>query len=321
MTNNNDNHEKEIDQISGVETTGHEWDGIKELNNPAPRWWLWVFYICVIWSIGYWVVYPAWPTMEGHTKGTWGWTQFDKLKKEQAEIAERQAKYMERFKDASFEEIMNDGELYAFANAGGASAFKDNCATCHGSGGSGGPGYPNLNDDDWLWGGKIGEIHETLLYGVRSAHDETRYSQMPAFGTDELLEKDDINAVVDYVISLSSPDDKDHTQGQAVFAENCASCHGDDATGDKDFGAPNLKDAIWLFGDKRADIYKTVYESRGGVMPNWDERLDAQTIRQLAVYVHQLGGGVSEESKTTAEEGVKTDDDILPEQGQADEVE
>ena len=158
---------KERDEHTGVDTTGHEWDGIKELNNPLPRWWLWIFYLTVIWSVGYWVVYPSWPTLSGEgyrggTVGAFEWTQYQKLADEQQEILDRRAGYLEKFSDASFEKVMNDPELYAFAVAGGKAAFKDNCATCHGTGGAGAPGYPNLNDDDWIWGGDIGNLFVTI---------------------------------------------------------------------------------------------------------------------------------------------------------------
>ncbi|MCB1592169.1 MAG: cytochrome-c oxidase, cbb3-type subunit III [Alphaproteobacteria bacterium] len=317
---------KEIDRVSGVETTGHEWDGLKELNNPAPRWWLWVFYITCIWSVWYWVVYPSWPTLSGATEGSYGWTQYKKLAAEQQEIIDRQNAYLDRFKKASFSQILKDKELYAFAKAGGSAAFKDNCATCHGTGGAGGPGYPNLNDDDWLWGGEIDTIYETILYGIRSAHDDTRISEMPAFGKDELLEAGQVEQVVDYVLSLSGKGGEHHgdlNAGQQIFEENCASCHGEDAKGLRDSGAPNLTDSIWLFGGDRASVYKTVFEGRKGVMPTWVDRLDKQTIRQLAVYVHELGGGETREASASEQaapmeatpvqdESSASDEDVAP---------
>ncbi len=291
-----DNKNKEIDEVTGVETTGHEWDGLKELNNPLPRWWLWIMYVTIIWSIGYWVIYPAWPTLSGHTEGTGGYTQFNELAKSQAEITARQKAYLDKFEDASFQEVLNDLELYAFAMAGGASAFKDNCATCHGTGGAGAPGYPNLNDDDWLWGGKLSDIHQTLEHGIRvEGSYDTRLSQMPAFGKDKLLNKEEIEEVVDYVLSLSGG--KTHgkeARGAEIFKMQCASCHGEDGKGLREFGAPNLTDKIWLYGGDRHSIYKTVYSSRAGVMPAWGERLDENTLRQLTLYLHQLGGGEEE---------------------------
>lgn len=315
-----DEHKKEIDAISGVETTGHEWDGLKELNNPAPRWWVIVWVITIIWAIGYWVVYPAWPTLSGNTKGMFGWTEYQKLEKEQAEIASRQQAYLDRFEGASFDEIMKDPELYAFAIAGGNAAFKDNCAVCHGSGAEGSKGYPNLNDDDWLWGGDIESIYQTIQYGIRAEHDDTRISQMPSFGKDGLLEAEDINAVVAYVQSLSAQEAhaeaSEMEDGATVFADNCAACHGEDGTGMQEVGAPNLTDEIWLYGGDHDTLYETVFNARAGLMPTWSERLDDNTIRQLAVYVHQLGGGqasASDESEEMTDESEVTEE-VEPEQ-------
>ena len=299
----------EIDDVSGVETTGHSWDGLKELNNPLPRWWVWVFIVTILWSIWYFVIYPSWPVPGGATEGTSGYTQYKELSESQAEIVKRQSAYLERFSGASLQDIMNDPELYTFAIAGGASAFKDNCATCHGTGAQGGLGYPNLNDDDWIWGGKLGEIHQTLEYGIRANNLDTRMSQMPAFGKDGLLAREEINAVVDYVLSLSGSEPQeiahesghenttaqDHLAiGAQIFKQQCASCHGEDGTGLQEFGAPNLTDKIWLYGSDRATIYETVYYARAGMMPAWGERLDDNTLKQLTVYLHQLGGGESE---------------------------
>ncbi len=285
-------HDKEIDDLSGVETTGHEWDGLKELNNPLPRWWVWIFLVTVVWSIWYFVVYPAWPTLSGATQGTSGYTQFKELVESQNEIIEVQSAYAERFGDASFAEIMADEQLYAFAMAGGASAFKDNCATCHGTGGAGAEGYPNLNDDDWLWGGKVEEIHQTILHGIRSGDIDAHQSQMPAFGKDRILSSGEISKVTDYVLSLSSGEESPHhTKGRDIFQQQCASCHGTDAKGLKEFGAPNLADKIWLFGGDRKSVYNSIYYAHAGVMPAWKNRLDENTIKQLAIYLHELGGG------------------------------
>lgn len=300
---NRTQHTKEKDAITGVETTGHEWDGLKELNNPLPRWWVWVFLITIIWSFGYWVVYPAWPTITGHTEGSGGWTQYRKLKAEQSEILERRGAFVERIKSASLRDIMNDQELYAFAVAGGKTLFKENCAACHGSGGQGGKGYPNLNDDDWLWGGDVEAIYTTLQYGIRSAHDETRTSAMPAFGKDGLLKPTEIAAVADHVLSLSTGKGGSE-EGAKIFGEQCASCHGDDGHGNREFGAPNLADAISLYGGSREQVIRQINNPRMGVMPNWGERLSDDTLKQLAIYVHSLGGGEAlPEDATTSKPG------------------
>jgi cytochrome c oxidase cbb3-type subunit 3 len=282
-----DDHKKvEKDEVSGVDTTGHEWDGLKELNNPLPRWWVWVFVACCVWAAWYWVVYPAWPVPGGATKGTSGYTEYNELKKNQAEIIERQKVYLDKFNQSSFEEIMKDPQLYAFAVAGGSAAFKDNCATCHGTGAE---------------GGKIGDIYQTISYGIRSGHDEARTSQMPSFGKDALLKKEEIDSVVDYVLGLSEGKSNDKMPGYAIFQSNCAACHGPDAKGGRDFGAPNLTDSIWLYGGTKEDVTNTVYNAHAGVMPTWQARLGDSTVRQLAIYVHQLGGGEKDVPKAVGE--------------------
>lgn len=293
----NENKPKEIDKISGVETTGHEWDGLKELNNPAPRWWLWILYVTIIWSVGYWVVYPSWPTLSGNTAGTAGWTQYKKLANEQGDVMQRQAAYLARFKGASFDQIKNDPELSAFAIAGGKAAFKDNCATCHGSGAAGAKGFPNLNDDDWLWGGTIEDIYQTIQYGIRSGHENARVTMMPAFGKDGLLQPQDIKTVAQYVIGLNKGTSNESHPGYKIFQDNCSACHGVKGEGNRSMGAPRLNDAIWLYGGDEATVYQTIFNARAGVMPYWKGRLDDNTIRQLTVYVHSLGGGEKSEPK------------------------
>jgi len=283
---------KEKDEFTGVETTGHEWDGLKELNNPAPRWWLLIFLVTCVWSVGYWVIYPAWPTLSGSTKGSAGWTSHKKLAGEQAEITQRRGAFSEKIKAHSLEEIQKDPELYTFAVVGGKTMFKENCAACHGTGAQGGRGYPNLNDDDWLWGGSLNDIYTTIKYGVRSTHAETRVSQMPAFGKDGLLKADEISKIADHVLSLSQKGPA-NAEGAELFKQNCAACHGDTGKGNRSMGAPNLADAIWLYGGTKADIVAQVNNPRHGVMPTWETRLPDDTIKQLTIYVHSLGGGES----------------------------
>lgn len=293
---NNKPNNKDIDQHSGIETTGHEWDGIKELNNPAPRWWLWVFFITCIWAFGYWVIYPAWPTFSeeharGGTKGSLEWTQYKQLSEAQQEITARKTAYLEKFRKSSFDAILNNPELYNFAIAGGKAAFKNHCATCHGTGGEGSKGYPNLNDDDWLWGGTVDAIYHTINVGARSTHDESRTSSMPAFDT--MLTPQEIQTIAQYVFSMSTQQPSDQsTKGAHLYQEHCAACHGSDGKGNTELGAPNLADHIWLYskGDI-ADIMAQIQAPKHGTMPAWNTRLDNDTIRQLAIYVHELGGG------------------------------
>ncbi|MEX0298522.1 MAG: cytochrome-c oxidase, cbb3-type subunit III [Kordiimonas sp.] len=287
------NENRKVDEVTGVEITGHEWDGITELDTPMPRWWLIVFYVTIIWSIAYWVIYPAWPTLTGDgerggTVGTAEWTQYKQLEESQAEIVARKAAYQERFDTASFDTIRADEELYAFAIAGGKSAFGDNCATCHGTGGAGASGYPNLNDDDWLWGGGVNDIYETIRYGIRSNHDETRFSQMPAFA--DILSQDEVLKIADFVVATAAGQPTSD-EGRTLYVDQCAVCHGDAAKGLRDFGAPNLSDAIWFYGGSKGEIAAQIRNPKHGMMPAWEDRLSASTIRQLTIYVHSLGGG------------------------------
>jgi cytochrome c oxidase cbb3-type subunit 3 len=279
----------EKDAVTGTVTTGHEWDGIKELNTPLPKWWIYVFYVTIVFSLVYWVLYPSIPGFNGLLDTNNRTALDEKLAAAEA----RQATYLDRIAARDVADIASDPELLAFALAGGRSAFADNCAPCHGLGGAGQRGYPSLADDTWLWGGTLDDIETTILYGIRSGHDEARYSEMPAFGADELLTEDQIGAVADYVLSLSgrAGDATDVAAGAEIFADNCAACHGEDGQGDPTQGAPALNDQIWLYGGERADIMAQVRNPQHGVMPAWAGRLDPATIKMLTVYVHSLGGG------------------------------
>lgn len=286
--------EKHIDEISGVETTGHEWDGIRELNNPLPRWWLWTFYLTIIWTIGYTIVYPAWPGLTTNTKGLWGWSSRGAVEQEISAAEASKAGMVEKIASSDMASIMSDDALRTFATASGAATFKVNCIQCHGSGAQGGPGYPNLNDDDWVWGGDIDSIQQTIAHGIRYADDaDTRVSEMPNFG--EMLDAEKLSAVASYVVSLSgTPKDAAKVEeGKALFTENCASCHGEDAKGMLELGAPNLSDAIWLIskGGGEDAVIAQMRNPKHGVMPAWQARLGETKVKELAVYVHSLGGG------------------------------
>lgn len=301
VNENNENKQQEKDPVSGVETTGHEWDGLKELNNPAPRWWLWVFIVCVIWSIGYWVIYPAWPTLKGNTIGKIGWTEYGELKSSQKEIEDRRSVYQERFHASSLEDIQKDPELYEFARVGGAAAFKENCAACHGTGAAGAKGYPNLNDDDWLWGGTLSQIHETIRVGINSGHPEQRGTQMPSFGRDGILTTAQISDVAEYVSNLHRGDKavmtEAYNRGKQIFTDNCAACHGASGEGNHELGAPRLSDDIWLWGGDKASIQSSVANAHKGVMPTWENRLSEDTIKALTIYVYSMGGGKKTEQE------------------------
>jgi cytochrome c oxidase cbb3-type subunit 3 len=286
-------HKRDIDEVTGVETTGHEWDGIKELNKPLPRWWVLTFYASIVWSVGYWLVYPAWPTLTGYTKGLWGHSQRTAVTGEVKAGRDSQAQFRDRLAATPLDRIKDDPDLLRFAVAGGSATFQANCAPCHGRGAQGFAGYPNLNDDDWLWGGSLDEIHKTISVGIRSGVDEAHLSQMPRYGLDKLLDDAQIGDAAEHVLSLSgkSTDADAAGRGQKTFAEQCATCHGETGKGSRNFGAPNLTDAIWLYGGSKAAIVESIRTGRGGVMPAWTGRLDAVTLKSLAVYVHSLGGG------------------------------
>jgi cytochrome c oxidase cbb3-type subunit 3 len=282
--------EKERDALTGTETTGHVWDGIKELNTPLPRWWLWVFIITIVWGIGYTIAYPAWPTLNGYTKGLLGYSSRENLVKDLEAVRESRSAWLNKFTEMKIDDIAQDPELLQFAMAGGSFVFGENCAPCHGSGGAGAPGYPVLADDDWLWGGTLDDIYTTIAHGIRAKDDDTRDSVMPAFGADEILEPAQILAVADYVLSLSGGGAANE-EGAQIFADNCAACHGDDGKGMQEVGAPNLTDKIWLYGGSKDAIVAQVTKPRQGVMPAWVSRLDDAAIKQAAIYVHSLGGG------------------------------
>lgn len=282
------------DELSGVDTTGHEWDGIKELDNPLPRWWLWVFYATIVWAIGYCIYYPAVPLINSATQGIGGYSSRAELHQEIAAVEESRADLIAQIEATDVADIAKNDTLHRFAVSGGASAFKVYCSQCHGSGAQGAPGYPNLNDDVWLWGGSVEAIHQTIAHGIRYAgDDDTRFSEMPAFGRDGILSAGDVQATANYVGKLAGLDHDDALaeQGKTLFVDNCASCHGEDGKGMRDLGAPNLTDAVWLYGDTVADIAVQINTPKHGVMPAWGERLGDATVKELAVFVHSLGGG------------------------------
>ncbi|RFP91080.1 cytochrome-c oxidase, cbb3-type subunit III [Rhodobacteraceae bacterium 63075] len=278
------------------DTTGHSWDGIEEFNNPLPKWWLWIFYATIVWGIWYTIAYPAWPGIKDATAGYLGYSTRAEVAAEIAAAEAQNAEINERLASVELSAITEDDELSTYATSAGNAVFKTWCAQCHQTNGAGAKGYPNLQDDAWLWGGTMEDIHQTLLYGIR--HEEyidTRFSQMPAFG-DDYLPEEEIEQVVNYVMSLTPnvnpPKNPEMVEaGEVVYMDNCAACHMEDASGDQFQGAPNLADAIWLYGGDYEALYDTVYNSRYGVMPGWENRLSEAEIRAVATYVHQLGGG------------------------------
>ena len=305
-----DDKNPKIDAATGTQFKGHEWDGIQELDTPLPRWWLWTFYASILFAIGYVIAYPAIPMLNDYTRGMLGWSSRGALEQELAARADQVAPIHQAIAATTIEKLAGQPQLMQAAIEGGRAAFKVHCVQCHGSGAAGGKGYPNLNDDDWLWGGDLATIEKTLIDGIRNpGHDATRVSMMPAFGRDQLLTAPQVDDAVAYV-RVASRQDKPSAaaqRGAILFADNCAVCHGTDAKGNRALGAPNLTDGIWLYGGDTASIHQSVWNSRQGVMPRWDDKLSPATIRMLAVYVHSLGGGEATlvEAAAAADNGVE----------------
>ncbi|KIC50985.1 cytochrome-c oxidase, cbb3-type subunit III [Tateyamaria sp. ANG-S1] len=285
---------KDIDEVTGTDTTGHEWDGIKELNNPLPRWWLWTFYGTVAWGLAYTIAYPAWPLINSATQGVLGHSTRAEVAQEIAEVNARNAEVSERLAAADLSTLSPDDPAHRFGVAGGASVFLANCSQCHGQGAAGvqAAGYPNLLDDAWLWGGTLEDIEFTVRHGIRNDTDpDARWSEMPAFG--DILSDEEIAQTVEHVLAISGQehDAAMAQQGMVWFEEQCSACHGLNGEGDRSLGAPTLNDAIWLYGGDRETLIETVTYSRFGVMPAWGERLEEFEIKAVTLYLHQLGGG------------------------------
>jgi cytochrome c oxidase cbb3-type subunit III len=283
----------EKDSVTGHVTTGHEWDGLKELNRPLPKWWVYLLYATIVWAAGYCLLYPSFPGLSGYFHGLLAYSTRDKVDADVAAVARQRSGAMDRIKSSSFEEIRKDPQLLAVAETAGRITFANNCQPCHGAGGGGNPGYPALAAGNWLWGGTLEAIQQTVTHGIRSGDPDARISQMPRFGADAVLKPEEIQQVADYVETLFglAAADKDVSAGKKLFAENCAACHGDAGQGNRDFGAPKLAAHTHLYGDDRSAIVAQITNPRSGVMPNWNTRLDEATIKSVALYVHSLGGG------------------------------
>src|SRR5271165_3107097 len=284
----------QLDKISGQTTTGHEWDRIRELNTPLPRWWLYLFYLCIAFAVAYWIVYPAWPLASGYTSGLLGYTNRGRVAEDLAAGQAARMQMAAGLEKASLAEIAADPQLTEIALAQGKAAFGDNCTPCHGSGGQGQKGYPNLTAGRWLWGGTLEQIDATITHGVRADDPDTHASAMPAFGKDGILKAEEIREVANYVRTLAGLEPEqgvDIAAGKKIFADNCVVCHGEDGKGKIDLGAPNLTTKVWLYGSDLKDLMYTITNARNSTMPAWGKRLDPETIKSLAVYVHSLGGG------------------------------
>jgi cytochrome c oxidase cbb3-type subunit III len=309
-----DDKDREIDDVSGQATTGHEWDGIKELDTPLPRWWLYLFYACILGSVVYWIMMPAWPGLPGmpasadHTSGVRGHSDRAMLAQDLAALQGGRTEGFARLSGLSFADIEADPELLSFAQAAGESVFGNSCATCHGASGEGQLGYPSLQDDVWLWSGTLDGIVHTLNVGIRSDHPQAQSNQMPAFGLSDMLTREQIDDVTEHVIQLSSArsgarfDEAQAARGALIYQAQCASCHGPTGAGQVTRGAPALTDDIWLYGGSRAQIRDQIVTGRGGVMPAWSGVYDENTIRAVAIYVYSLGGGQADPMPISAPE-------------------
>lgn len=286
----------ERDPHTGYMTTGHEWNGITELNTPMPR----VVYIAlgltVAFSVIWWLLFPAWPLVTTYTRGLLGTDQHARVAEDLREATEARAAWTTRIAKADPAALVSDPQLLAVVRQTGPALFEDNCAVCHGPGGQGGPGFPSLVDGAWLWGGEPEAVLETLRVGINDMHPETRSSQMLAFGRDGILSREQVDQAVAFVRSLSEPSVREEAPeaveaGAAIFAENCASCHGEDGRGIIELGAPDLTDDHWIYGGGAESIRASVWRGRQGHMPAWEGRLSEVERRILMAYVLDLGGG------------------------------
>ncbi len=286
----------EKDSVSGQMTTGHEWDGIKELNTPLPKWWIVIFWVSVIWAIGYWIVYPSWPTTSNYSHGLFGWSARGQLEEDLKDQKLARSQWLSKIEAASVEDIAKDKSLLNYAMVGGKIAFGENCAACHGTGGIGRPGaYPSLADDVWLWGGTLADIQQTITHGVRNSDPASRggdgSATMPSFGADGILTPEQISQVAEYVVSLQKTPAAG-SPGEKIFNDNCVACHGQGGVGGGIPGAPPLNTAIRTFTKPTVEgVIAQVTKPHHGSMPSWGRRLDATTIKMLTVYVPSLGGG------------------------------
>lgn len=299
---------KRIDEPTGTETVGHEWDGIEELDTPMPRWWLWTLYLTIIWGVVYVVLYPAWPLVDRATAGVLGWSSRGELAKEMSVADQARVTVREELSRIPIERLPENSQLFTQAVAGGRSVFRVYCSQCHGSGAAGTQalGYPNLNDDDWLWGGDLKAIEYTLTNGIRAPGvEDTRTSAMPPF--EGVFDPAQLDALVSHVLSLSGKERANPT-GARIYQDNCTVCHGGTGEGVREIGGPRLNDAIWLYGSSRDQIRSQILDPKMGRMPHWSGRLDQVTIKMLSAYVWSLGGG-EEFVEVAADPAVKVDDE------------
>lgn len=283
------------DPVTGRVTTGHEWNGIEELETPIPRVVFFFLAVTTLFAVVYWVLMPAWPIGVTYTRGLLGIDQRQVVTRQVEDAAALRAAWTGRIAGAGFEEIATDETLMRHVRDTGRTLFIDNCAACHGTRGTGGPGFPNLAAKAWLWGGDPETLAETIRVGINATtSEETRVSQMLAFGRDGVLGREEIRSVAAYVRSLSDlpldAADRGRVEaGKEIFTANCVACHGEDAKGSTDAGAPNLTDATWIYGGDVESVFTSIHSGRQGHMPSWEGRLTPVDIKLLALYVGTLG--------------------------------
>jgi cytochrome c oxidase cbb3-type subunit 3 len=276
------------DELTGHRTTGHEWNGITELNTRVPRAVWWAIGITHLWALAVWLLLPSWPLLNTYTHGLLGIDQRELVAGDLAAGQRYRAHWVARFEGDTLPEIRDDASLMEIVRGAAPALWQDNCGACHGRTGGGGPGFPNLTDDEWLWGGSDEAVVASILYGVNASHPETRISQMPGFGPDALLTRDQIRTVALHVRSLSGlarPEPSAAAEGQQLFLENCAGCHGEDGTGNDDLGAPDLTDSAWIYGGDPDSLFETIHDGRQGWMPAWEGRLTSAEVKMLSVYL------------------------------------
>lgn len=288
--------ENDTDPVTGQPTTGHIWNGIKELDTPVPKGVLMFLVFTHVFALIWWVLMPAWPLGWTYTKGILGASQHGSVEQAILDNQTQRASWTTQIDALSYDEIQANEALMRIVGETGHRLFGDNCAACHGQNAKGGVNFPDLTDNDWLWAsGEPETIAETMRVGINSQHSESRFSQMPAFGRDQLLTSAEVRTVAAYVYSLSHPESSKPENseqidaGYELYLTNCSSCHGETGVGDREIGAPNLTDAKWLYGGDLATIVATIHGGRQGHMPTWDERLSGTDIKMLALYVRSLG--------------------------------
>jgi cytochrome c oxidase cbb3-type subunit 3 len=292
-------HGQEVDPITGYDTTGHDWNGIRELNTPFPMFVFWILMITVAYSIIAWLLLPAWPTGRAYTRGLLGLDQGEVAVAGLTELTTVRQDWLTRFAPPDlappdFAALQSDAALLDSAMPAASRLFADNCAACHGPGGAGGPGFPMLADDQWLWAGDPETVAETIRLGINSDHPDTRVAQMPPF---DWLSRDERLALAAWVAALPQGNAPADAPAAALFAENCAACHGDEGEGGLGVGAPSLIDPATIYGQDPASIAATLLHGRQGVMPAWSGRLSEAEINLLALYVSRLHGDAQEAAR------------------------